>query len=99
MQLSLPADTIAPKEIAASRIEKLRELIEHHNRLYYTRDAPAISDSEYDTFFRELQALEERFPGLVTPQSPTQRVGAAPLSRFCRNHSSPAASFPGKFRQ
>jgi DNA ligase (NAD+) len=81
MQLSLPA-TAAPKETAATRIEKLRELIEHHNRLYYVQDAPAVSDAEYDVLFRELQALEEQFPDLVTPQSPTQRVGAAPLSRF-----------------
>lgn len=81
MQLTLPA-TSDPRETAATRIEELRELIERHNRLYYAQDAPEISDAEYDALFRELQTFEERFPDLITPQSPTRRVGAAPVSRF-----------------
>jgi len=81
MQLSLPAAS-NPGEDAANRIGELRKLIEHHNRLYYAQDSPEISDAEYDTLFRELLTLEERFPDLVTPQSPTRRVGAAPVAKF-----------------
>jgi DNA ligase (NAD+) len=71
-----------PKPAAAARIEELRAQIEHHNRLYYVQDSPTLSDAEYDLLFRELVSLEERFPHLVTPHSPTQRVGGAPLARF-----------------
>lgn len=81
MQPSL-LDTIDPRENARSRAEELRRLLEHHNRLYYVLDTPAISDAEYDTLFRELQSLEERYPELVTPDSPTMRVGGAPLDKF-----------------
>jgi len=81
MQPSL-LDTIEPRENARSRAEELRRLLEQHNRLYYVLDAPAISDAEYDTLFRELQSIEERYPELVTPDSPTQRVGGAPLDKF-----------------
>ena len=56
--------------------------IDRHNRLYYEHDAPAISDAEYDTLFRELLDLEAAHPDLVTPASPSQRVGAAPLAKF-----------------
>ncbi len=81
MQLSF-SDTLDPREVAGRRIEELRRLLEHHNRLYYVLDAPQISDAEYDALFRELQGLEQHFPDLVTPESPTQRVGGAPLERF-----------------
>ena len=60
------------------RVAALRAEIERHNRLYYVEDAPEITDAEYDRLFRELQALEAAHPGLVTPDSPTQRVGGAP---------------------
>lgn len=82
MQLSLLDAAPAPRETAKARIEELRRLLEHHNRLYYVLDAPEISDAEYDALFRELQELEKRFPELVTPGSPTQRVGGAPLEKF-----------------
>lgn len=81
MQLSL-LDQPDPSETAARRIEELRRLLEHHNRLYYLLDSPEITDADYDLLFRELQALEERFPDLVTPESPTQRVGGASLDKF-----------------
>jgi DNA ligase (NAD+) len=81
MQLSL-LDTLDPREAASTRIAELRRLLEYHNRLYYVLDAPQVSDAEYDALFRELQGLEQRFPDLVTPESPTQRVGGAPLDRF-----------------
>ncbi|UCF88932.1 MAG: NAD-dependent DNA ligase LigA [bacterium] len=61
---------------------RLRDDIERHNRLYYVLDAPEISDAEYDALFRRLQELEESYPELVTPDSPTQRVGAAPSDQF-----------------
>jgi DNA ligase (NAD+) len=65
---------------AAERSQALRVLIEHHNRRYYVDDAPEISDTEYDRLFQELQGLEEAHPELRTPDSPTQRVGGAPLA-------------------
>ncbi len=58
---------------------ELRAQIERANRLYYEQDAPEISDAEYDALFHELVALEEQHPELVTPDSPTQRVGGAPV--------------------
>ncbi len=65
-----------------AQVKKLREQIEHHNYQYYVLDQPEIPDSEYDRLFRELQALEAAYPELVTPDSPTQRVGGAPLAAF-----------------
>jgi DNA ligase (NAD+) len=68
----------APRE-AAKRAEELRRLLEHHNYLYYVKDEPEIGDAEYDRLFQELQALEEKHPDLRSEDSPTQRVGGAPL--------------------
>jgi DNA ligase (NAD+) len=65
----------APTEAVAHAAE-LRAAIEHHNYLYYAKDAPEITDAEFDRLYRELQELEQRYPSLVTPDSPTQRVGA-----------------------
>ena len=67
---------------ASERIEKLRELINYHNYRYYVLDSPEISDHEYDELMGELRQLEEKFPQLITPDSPTQRVGAAPVEAF-----------------
>ena len=64
------------------RIEDLREQIRYHNRLYYVEDAPEISDAEYDALYKELEDLEAAHPELVTPDSPTQRVGGEPLEGF-----------------
>lgn len=64
---------------AAQRIEQLRKHIRRHDYLYYVKDRPEISDAAYDRLFRELQDLEAAHPDLVTPDSPTQRVGAPPL--------------------
>lgn len=66
----------------AKRIEELREQLRHHDYCYYVLDAPEIPDAEYDRLFRELQALEQQHPELVTPDSPTQRVGGQPLAAF-----------------
>ena len=67
---------------AAKRMEHLREEIRRHDRLYYEEAAPVISDREYDRLYKELVDLETHFPDLVTPDSPTQRVGGKPLKAF-----------------
>ena len=64
------------------RIEQLRTEIDHHNYRYYVLDSPEISDAEYDELMRELKQLEEQYPQFLTPDSPTQRVGAAPVEAF-----------------
>lgn len=65
-----------------ARVEKLRELVNHHNYRYYVLDSPEISDEEFDRLFDELAELEKKHPELVTPDSPTQRVGAEPSEEF-----------------
>ncbi|MFA5035347.1 MAG: NAD-dependent DNA ligase LigA, partial [Candidatus Margulisiibacteriota bacterium] len=74
------------KEEAKKKIEKLRQVIHHHDNLYYVQDAPEIADSEYDQLFRQLVELEKEYPDLVTPDSPTQRVGGEPLKEFKTYH-------------
>jgi DNA ligase (NAD+) len=69
-------------EQTAQRVRQLREEILHHDYQYYVLDAPEIPDSEYDRLFRELQALEAQHPELLTPESPTQRVGGIPVSEL-----------------
>ncbi len=69
---------------AATRVQQLRSEIEAHNRRYYDEAAPTISDREYDELYRELADLEKQFPELVTPDSPTQRVGGSPLKEFAQ---------------
>ena len=70
------------REQAQKRILELRNDIRRHDYLYYVRDRPELSDSAYDRLFRELIELEAGFPDLVTPDSPTQRVGATPLDEL-----------------
>src|SRR5436190_9175117 len=77
-----PGSGGGPVTSSAERAAELREQIEHHNRLYYVQDEPEISDAEYDELLNELRAIEGENPDLVTPDSPTQRVGAAPLEKF-----------------
>jgi DNA ligase (NAD+) len=66
----------------AARAAELRQLIEHHDRRYYQLDDPEVSDAEYDELVRELRALEEENPELITADSPTQRVAGAPTTTF-----------------
>ncbi len=73
----MPSDVPAA---AARRAQVLREEIERHNYNYYVLAAPSVPDAEYDRFFRELQELEQKYPALRVPDSPTQRVGGAPRS-------------------
>ena len=83
---------------ATKRIKTLRETLERHNRLYYVEDAPEITDAEYDKLFGELQALEAEHPELRTPDSPTQRVGGAPLPQFSEvQHRTPMLSIGNAF--
>lgn len=70
------------REEAKKRIDTLRETLRYHAELYYQKDAPEITDDEYDALFRELTVLEEDFPEFADPTSPTVRVGGAPLERF-----------------
>ncbi len=65
-----------------SRINELRKILDYHSRRYYVEDSPEISDFEYDRLYRELEELEAQRPELVTPDSPTQRVGGKPLEGF-----------------
>ncbi len=85
------------KDVKA-KIGQLRQLINYHNYRYYVLDDPEIPDSEYDRLLRELQALEAEHPELITPESPTQRVGAQPLKEFSEvRHAVPMLSLGNAF--
>ena len=83
---------------ATKRIAELRDALNHHSYRYHVLDKPEISDAEYDRLLRELQEIEEQFPELVTPDSPTQRVGAPPLDAFNTvTHTVPMLSLDNAF--
>ncbi len=85
---------------AKKRIEKLREELHFHNYRYYVLDDPVVPDAEYDRLMRELEDLEKQFPHLVTPDSPTQRVGAPPLDKFAEvRHALPMLSLANAFEE
>lgn len=85
---------------AAQRIQALRAELDEHNYRYYVLDEPSVPDAEYDRLFRELQALEAEHPELVTPDSPTQRVGGAALSAFGEvRHEVPMLSLGNAFEE
>lgn len=85
------------KEIVA-RVNQLRDILNKHNHQYYVLDAPLIPDVEYDKIFRELQSIEHQHPELIIPTSPTQRVGAEPLSAFISvKHALPMLSLGNVF--
>ena len=80
-------------EKAAARITRLRSEIRHHDYLYYVKDAPEISDEQYDKLYRELVSLEETFPDLISEDSPTQRVAGQPVAGFATvEHAAPMLS-------
>ena len=88
-----------PQEVGA-RVKELREQINYHNYRYYVLDDPVISDAEYDRLLQELTRLEEQYPELLTPDSPTQRVGAAPLEKFeTVAHRQPMLSLENAFSE
>jgi DNA ligase (NAD+) len=83
LNLWTPAQAADPeRERVRQRLDALRLALEHHNFQYYVLDAPTISDADYDALFREVEALERAHPDLITPTSPTQRVGARPATQF-----------------
>ena len=85
---------------AARRIRELREQVEHHNYRYYVLDDPEISDARYDQLLAELKGLEAEHPDLVTPESPTQRVGAQPLRELGEIvHTVPMLSLDNAFTE
>ena len=85
-----------PKTV--QRLEELRKEINFHAYRYYALDAPVIADGQYDALVRELQALEEAHPELVTADSPTRRVGAPPLEGFNQVvHARPMLSLSNAF--
>jgi DNA ligase (NAD+) len=84
---------ILPHDKAAARILRLRADILHHEKKYYIDDDPQIADAEFDALVKELQALESAYPALVTPDSPTQRVGGKPVEGFATvRHATPMMS-------
>ncbi|WP_237134329.1 NAD-dependent DNA ligase LigA [Pseudohongiella sp. O18] len=86
------------RERAQQELAELRQLINHHNSLYHQYDAPEIPDADYDKLFDRLIAIEEQFPDLVTPDSPSQRVGDAPLESFRQvTHDTPMMSLSKVF--
>ena len=85
---------------AAKRIAQLRNEIKEHDRRYYEEAAPTISDREYDRLYKELVDLEAKFPDLVTPDSPTQRVGGKPLQAFAQiQHRVPMLSLDNTYSE
>src|SRR5664279_3484483 len=94
---SLFDDQNIPSDVSAE-VEDLRRRINHANYLYYVKDQPDIADDEYDRLMRRLQEIEAKYPQLVTPDSPTQRVGIAPqaaLGTFV--HAAPMLSLANAF--
>ena len=83
---------------AARKVEKLRNEIRRHEHLYYVLDAPEVSDAEYDALMNELKRLEAAHPDLLTPDSPTQRVGGKPAEGFRKAaHSRPMLSLDNAY--
>ena len=89
-----------PIERARERIETLRIELAKHNRRYYEDAAPTITDQQYDALYRELVDLEAAYPGLLTPDSPTQRVGGKPLEEFSQiRHRVPMLSLDNTYSE
>ncbi len=85
-------------EAVAKRAAELRQILHYHNYRYYVLDDPEISDAEYDRLLRELQDIEDKYPELITPDSPTQRVGAEPATGFASvTHPIPMYSLANAF--
>lgn len=88
------------KREAEQRIQELRDLLNEYNYQYYVLDSPTVPDSEYDRLMQELMKLEEQFPELITPNSPTQRVGGEPLDAFEKvEHAVPMLSLSNAFNE
>jgi DNA ligase (NAD+) len=84
---------------AQVRAEELRSQINYHDYLYYAKDAPEVSDAEYDELMRRLRAIEEHYPELITPDSPTQRVPQVKVEAFgVVEHREPMLSLANAFK-
>jgi len=91
---------MAKSDAAKQQIEALREDIRHHEHLYYVLDAPELTDAEYDARVNRLKALEADHPDLITPDSPTQRVGGKPREGFVKTpHSRPMLSLDNAYNE
>src|ERR1700746_521523 len=91
---------MAAAKDAEKKIEALREKIRHHEHLYYVLDNPEISDAEFDKLMQQLKDLEAEHPSLVTPDSPTQRVGGKPREGFVKvRHSTPMLSLDNTYNE
>src|SRR6476660_6997330 len=98
MALNLLIEGDEPHDDARARAEHLRAQLHLHNYRYHVLDSPLITDGEYDALLRELVELEEQYPELITPDSPTQRVGAAPQDAFASHtHRVPMLSLGNAF--
>jgi len=87
-------------DAARQRLQTLREQLQAHSRAYYVADAPILPDADYDALFQELLALEAEFPGLISPDSPSQRVGATPDTAFSTvRHDVPMLSLDNVFAE
>lgn len=92
----MPAKPDSPK----AKVEALRDKLRYHEYRYYVLDDPEISDADYDVLMRELKALEEKYPELITADSPTQRVGGKPREGFVKvTHSSPMLSLDNAYNE
>ena len=86
------------KEKPEKRIQELREKLRYHEYKYYVENNPEISDAEFDRMMRELEELEQKNPDLITPDSPTQRVGGEPIDAFEKvRHRTPMLSLGNAF--
>ena len=95
--MSVETETRAFQE-AKLRVEELRSLIAYHEHRYFVLDSPEISDAEFDRLMVELRELEAKHPELITPESPTQRVGGAPVETFgIVEHREPLLSLANAF--
>ena len=91
---------IHSKEEAAKRAEKLRQTINDYRHKYHVLDDPSVTDAVYDSLTNELKAIEADYPDLITPDSPTQRVGGAALEKFTKvQHDSPMLSLNDAFSE
>jgi DNA ligase (NAD+) len=89
---------MSTKKTAEEQVQALREEIRHHEHLYYVMDAPEITDAQYDALMNRLKKLEEEHTELVTPDSPTQRVGGKPREGFAKvAHSRPMLSLDNAY--
>src|SRR5262249_28286950 len=84
----------------AQRLDELRRGVRRHEHLYYVLDQPEITDAQYDALYRELAQLEAEHQDLITPDSPTQRVGGEPSAQFAKvRHRSPMLSLQNAFEE